>query len=203
MKTFSTVAKYCLKYWNTREGLRKRSAALIRETRVNSRLSLKNGSEIWFVELSFVSRKGGREIEEGGKSEEGGIDGNTRGSTHCVYCEDARIRSKRMEMCDRKWETNCSNSILNLGHVSILRYTLSERKAFRGCARMFTFHFIGEEEEEGSWLLLLFLSPLLFFVLSDFRETMSRDCHSSMAITNWRERSEWNAWMKDREIFKE
>lgn len=98
-------------------------AALIRETRVNAHLSLKNGSEISF-ELPFVSRRKrrrgeGREMEKGGKS-----DGNTRG--HVVFiARTSKDSSKRMEMCDGKWETNCSNSILNLGHVSILD-TLSE-----------------------------------------------------------------------------
>lgn len=91
-------------------------AALIR---VNAHLSLKNGSELPFVSRRKRRRGEGREMEKGGKS-----DGNTRG--HVVFiARTSKDSSKRMEMCDGKWETNCSNSILNLGHVSILD-TLSE-----------------------------------------------------------------------------
>lgn len=138
-------------------------AALIRETRVNAHLSLKNGSEISF-ELPFVSRRKrrrgeGREIEKGGKS-----DGNTRG--HIVFiARTSKDSSKRMEMCDGKWETNCSNSILNLGHVSILD-TLSEESLPRMRSDV---HVSLYTPEEGCWLLptlsfflsLPFFSPLL------------------------------------------
>lgn len=162
-------------------------AALIRETRVNAHLSLKNGSEISF-ELPFVSRRKrrrgeGREIEKGGKS-----DGNTRG--HVVFiARTSKDSSKRMEMCDGKWETNCSNSILNLGHVSILD-TLSEESLPRMRSDV---HVSLYTPEEGCWLLptlssflsLPFFSPLPFFVLSDFRETMS--FVDIVATTNWTE----------------
>lgn len=57
-------------------------------------------------------------------------------------------------MCDRKWETNCSNSILNLGHVSIDPFSpLYREKSLRGCSRL-TLH---------RWLLpslSFFFSPL-------------------------------------------
>lgn len=154
----------------------------IRETRVNAHLSLKNGSE---SSLSFHEEKGGegREIEKGGKS-----DGNTRG--HVVFiARTSKDSSKRMEMCDGKWETNCSNSILNLGHVSILD-TLSEESLPRMRSDV---HVSLYTPEEGCWLLptlssflsLPFFSPLPFFVLSDFRETMS--FVDIVATTNWTE----------------
>lgn len=158
----------------------------IRETRVNAHLSLKNGSEISF-ELPFVSRRKrrrgeGREMEKGGKS-----DGNTRG--HMFIARTSKDSSKRMEMCDGKWETNCSNSILNLGHVSILD-TLSEESLPRMRSDV---HVSLYTPEEGCWLLptlsfflsLSFFFPLPFFVLSDFRETMS--FVDIVATTNWTE----------------
>lgn len=66
-------------------------AALIRETRVSTHLSLKNGSEISF-ELPFVSRRKrrreeGREMEKGGKSE-GSIEIHV--DTLCLCCADER-----------------------------------------------------------------------------------------------------------------
>lgn len=103
-------------------------------------------------------------MEKGGKS-----DGNTRG--HVVFiARTSKDSSKRMEMCDGKWETNCSNSILNLGHVSILD-TLSEESLPRMRSDV---HVSLYTPEEGCWLLptlssflsLPFFSPLPFFVLS-------------------------------------
>ena len=115
-------------------------AALIR---VNAHLSLKNGSELPFVSRRKRRRGEGREMEKGGKS-----DGNTRG--HVVFiARTSKDSSKRMEMCDGKWETNCSNSILNLGHVSILD-TLSEESLPRMRSDV---HVSLYTPEEGCWLL--------------------------------------------------
>lgn len=67
--------------------------------------------------------------------------------------------SKRMEMCDGKWETNCSNSILNLGHVSILD-TLSEESLPR--MRSDVHVSLYTPEEAFAHPLLLSFAPLFF-----------------------------------------